>query len=174
MNSPGRPVWREPMVWLMVGLPAACLVAIALTLQTAIDPDAASTSRDRVSRTAQVQTTDLSADRRAAALGLSAHLSRDAGSLHVQLQLPAPLPTRLRLLATHPTRAAQDVEIWMHQDAADTWRAAAPSARSDDAWLDDHTSWSLSLAPEDAAWRLDGVLGAGAYGTTLTPRFERE
>ena len=168
VKTPDRPAWREPMVWLMLGLPAACLLAIALTLRSAADPDATAISNDRVARTAQVQTTDIVADRRAEELGLRAILARDDRQLRLQLEVPGARPARLRLLAAHPTRAALDVVIWLQPQADGSWQAEMSDVHG---WPAADSAWSLSLTPEDASWRIDGHLQPGQAETELAPRF---
>lgn len=159
------------MVWLMVGLPAACLVAIAVTLRTALAPDATSVSPDAVARTAQVQTTDLSADQQASSLGLQASLSIDDRRVRLRMQLSDPQPERLRLLASHPTHESEDRVIWLQRGSDGDWQAQLADPEHADAWPGDAVAWSLSLSPEDARWRIDGLLPAGSTKARLAPRF---
>lgn len=52
-----RPAWREPMLWLVLALPLAVLVAGALTVRAAIDSGPLD-SAPGVRRTGQVQVQD--------------------------------------------------------------------------------------------------------------------
>lgn len=157
---------RNPVLWLVIALPSAVIVAGFTTLGIAIDAGGSDAIPDDVHRTAQIQTTELGPDERAAALKLSAVLSVHGG--HVEL-LPASgalvedraLRGRpLRLLLQHPTLAAEDREVRLVPTAAG-WRA--------DTVLDPRHDWRIQLVPEGTAWRLRGRLQAGRHGTLLAP-----
>jgi uncharacterized protein len=120
---------RNPMVWLVVGLPALVVVAAFATLAIAIGAGGSDALPDNVNRMAQIQTTDLDADEYAAAQRLSAVLSIGEGMIEI---LPAsgellkdeavrkqPLTLRLQ----HPTRSAEDRELLL-QPTDHGWRIA--------------------------------------------------
>lgn len=158
-----RPWFREPMLWLVIALPLAAVVAGISTVVIAVRAGGADSVSDAVRRTAQVQVADLAADRRAADLGLSATLDidRETGALRVALAGDdAVRPERLRLAVTHPTAAADDVVL--------------PLLRQGDIWLgrfggDLGHDWKLVLAPEDGRWRLVARLPAGTSAARLLP-----
>lgn len=172
-------LWRNPMLWLIVGLPAAVIVAGFTTLAIAIESGGSDTIADKVRRTAQIQTTELGPDERAAALKLSAVLSvhTSAGAEAVEL-LPATgalfdsasiegralRAKPLRLLLQHPTRAAEDRELRL-LPTANGWRVAYA--------LDDHHDWRLQVTPEGGAWRLHARLPAGQRGVLLAPALDK-
>lgn len=157
---------RNPIVWLLVGLPLAVIVAGFVTLGVAIESGGNDASPDEVRRTAQIQTTELGPDARAGEMKLSAVFSVQDG--HVEV-LPASgalvddtaLRARpLRLFVQHPLRAAEDREVQLTPTAAG-WRA--------DLTLDASHDWLLQLAPEGLAWRLRARLPAGQRGVLLAP-----
>lgn len=157
---------RNPIVWLLVGLPLAVIVAGFVTLGVAIESGGNDASPDEVRRTAQIQTTELGPDARAGEMKLSAVFSVQDG--HVEV-LPASgalvddsaLRARpLRLFVQHPLHAAEDREVQLTPTAAG-WRAELT--------LDASHDWLLQLAPEGLAWRLRARLPAGQRGVLLAP-----
>ena len=77
-----RPFWREPMMWLVIGLPLLSVVAGVLLLTLAVR-DSSDSVGDLVQRTAQIQVSDLSPDARARDLRLSAIVRIDEGYVEV-------------------------------------------------------------------------------------------
>ena len=176
MTAPERAAspWRNPMVWLMVGFPLAAVVAGTATLVIAIRAGGNDASTDDVHRTAQIQTTELGPDERAAALKLSAVLSVHNTEAETALEL---LPATgafvgatdesrkiraqpLRLLLQHPTRAEEDRELRLLPTATG-WRVEHA--------LDLSHDWRLQAMPEGGAWRLRARLPAGQRGVLLAP-----
>ena len=160
------PKTRNPVLWLVIGLPAVVVVASLATLYIAIDAGGSDAIPDDVRRTAQIQTTELGPDERAAALKLSAVFSVREGHVDV---LPASgalvddtalRGEPLRLLLQHPTLAAEDRELKLVPTAAG-WRAEIA--------LDPKHDWRIQLLPEGSAWRLRGRLPAGQRGVLLAP-----
>ena len=176
MTTPERNAspWRNPMVWLMVGFPLAAVVAGTATLVIAIRAGGNDASTDDVRRTAQIQTTELGPDERAAALKLSAVLSvhNTEGEAALEL-LPATgafvgtagesrklRAQPLRLLLQHPTRAEEDRELRLLPTATG-WRVEHA--------LDLSHDWRLQVMPEGGAWRLRARLPAHQRGVLLAP-----
>ena len=161
-----RPWYREPMVWLVVALPLSVVVAGFSTLAIAINAGGTDASRDRVQRTAQIQITDLAADRLASQLGLHGQLVIDAGSGAVRLTLaamPSDAPARLELQLSHPIDADRDQQLSLVR-AGDAWLGRIDPARDHD--------WQMTLSPRDQRWRLLGRLRAGQSATELRPQFQ--
>lgn len=155
-----RPFWREPMMWLVLGLPAASVVASAI-LVTLATRDASDSVGDIVQRTAQIQVADLGPDARARDLRLSAIVRMDEGYVEVlpvtgDFDRKAPL----RLVLRHPTLAAQDMELRV--DPGDNgWRVDSEVGLDHD--------WKLELMPEGMPWRLQGRLPAGQRAAHVQP-----
>ena len=78
---PQRPAHREPMLWLVIGLPTLVVIASLVTVWISARSGASDPVVDDVRRTAQIQTTELAPDAAAAKLGLSAVLSLQDGTL---------------------------------------------------------------------------------------------
>lgn len=162
--------WRNPMLWLVVGLPAIVVVAGLATLGIAIQSGGSDAISDDVHRTAQIQTTELGPDERAATLKLSAVLSvHSSDGEHALEVLPASgallddpsLRTQpLRLLLQHPTQASEDRELRL-LPTANGWRAEHT--------LDSSHDWRVQLMPEGGAWRLRARLPAQQHGVLLAP-----
>ena len=154
-------LWREPMIWLIVALPAAVLVAGISTLLIALRAGGDDALPDTVRRTAQIQVADLGVDARAQALGLTALLRVDGDALELlpvtgAFDRSAPLRLELR----HPTTADDDREFIL-MPSTRGWRA--PHA------LDGRHDWRLELGPKDARWRLVGRLPAQQRAARLSP-----
>ncbi len=156
-----RPALREPMVWLVVGLPAASVVAGIMLVMTAVGSGGADTVIDDVQRSAQVQVTELGPDARARSMKLSAVLRLDESAIEV-------LPVNgefagdrgLILSLSHPIDATQDRRLSL-QPTGLGWRVMG-DARADHDWI-------AQLEPADRRWRLRGRLKAGQRAAYLGP-----
>ena len=160
-NESGSP-WRQPMTWLVVGLPAVTVVALVSLVIMAAGPGSTDSIDTTVKRTAQMQTVDLGPDETAAQLRLAALLRVDRDSLEV-LPLHAGFDTGkpLSLTLRHPVRSDLD-QTFQLQPQAGNWRAPAPGLRFDH-------DWTLLLVPADGAWRLQGRLVKGQLSARVQP-----
>ena len=146
-----RPWYREPMLALVIGLPAAAVFAGFATLFLAAGGDAGD---PRVRRVAQTQTANLTPDHAAARLALGADLALDAnGAVTLRFSDPAPEESVLRLELRHGTDARRDCGARLVHAGdgvfvgrLETIRGAGP--------------YNAELAPEDGGWRLVGRLEA--------------
>jgi uncharacterized protein len=159
-----RPWYREPMVWLVWGLPAAVVVASFLTLSIAIrSSGSVDAVRDPVQRVGKAQTFDLAPDRAAARLGLAAELRLAADTEAVELHATGGVmeTERLSLVLTHPSESREDLSLELVRVEPERFvgRLAVPR---------DH-AWNLHLAPIGEPWRLQGRLERGALSAELTP-----
>ncbi len=156
-----RPFWKEPMVWLVWGLPLASVVAGLWLVVTAVRAGGADPVIDDVQRVSQIQTTDLGPDERAAQRHLSAILQVRPD--HVELTAVTGEFEReaaLVLVMTHPTEAARDVRL--------------PLARTTTGWtapatIDTRHDWNLHLAPANEHWRIRGRLQKDTQAARLAP-----
>ncbi len=144
-----RPWWKEPMIWLIAGLPAIAVVAsVTSYFIAAHDPDSMVKANYRKEGFAMVAPTT-PADQAAAALGLSARLT--AGNGQMKLVLRGDLgshPQRLILNIVHPTRENQDIHILLAHSQELSYIAPAQELGSG--------KRILVLEPEDRAWRITG------------------
>ncbi|MFA6986249.1 MAG: FixH family protein [Arenimonas sp.] len=152
---------REPMVWLMVGLPAVSVIAGIGLVVAAVRSGGADQVSDKVQRTAQIQVTELGPDARAQAMKLSAVLRLEANAVDV---LPVngefARDQALVLRLSHPTDAALDRKLTL-QPTTLGWRAAGDLRASHD--------WIAQLAPGDGHWRVHGRIEAGQRASYLGP-----
>ena len=166
MSRDARPAWREPMTWLVAGLPLAVMVAAIVTIAMARrSPADASDGETR--RIAQVQIDDLAPDRAAARLGLQGRLDVDAGAGALTLRFDPPVPhaERLELALLHPLDEHLDRRFALLRES-DAWRGTtAPWPASQ--------AWELRLRSPRGEWRLTGRLVAGTRSATLVPAVVR-
>ena len=157
-NSP----WRQPMMWLVVGLPAATVIGLVSLVIIAAGPGSTDSIDTSVQRTGRMQTADLGPDQTAARLQLAALLRVDGESLEM-LPLHAGFDTSkpLQLSMRHPARADLDRSFEL-QPQRGAWRFASPE-------LDLGHDWTLQLTPQDGSWRLQGRLDKGQLSARLQP-----
>lgn len=161
-----RPFWREPMVWLVVGLPLASVIAGVGLVVVAVRSGGADTVTDKVQRVAQIQTADLGPDSAAAQRKLSAVLRVEQGLVEVipvSGDFDRNLPLRLNLV--HPAMAAEDRAIDLAPSQLG-WRAELE-------WDESH-DWRLQLSAQDGAWRLQGRLPREQRAARLAPSLSAE
>ena len=160
-TNPSRPGWREPLVWLVFGIPAIAVVALVWMVFIAAGPGSTDSVDTAVKRTAQIQVADLGPDEAASRMRLAALLRIDGKDLEV-LPLHAGFDTAkpLKLALRHPTRSELDHELLM-QPTATGWRATLE--------LDLAHDWTLRLVPQDNQWRLQGRLPRGQLSARLQP-----
>lgn len=164
-ESGKRHPWREPMVWLVVTIPAAAIIAtISMLVVASRSSGNNDVVGDTVRRTAQVQVADLGPDATARQLRLSAIVRADArghGAIEVlpvdgDFDRGAPLALTLR----HPSQAGLDRSFVLAP--TDTgWRVESE--------LDLSHDWNLQLGPADNRWRLQGRWTAGQQAAYLRP-----
>lgn len=163
MDGQPRKAHREPMVWLVFGLPAAVVVASIAMLVIGIRQRDGGEVSDRVQRTAQIQQTDLGADERAQALGLRMLLRERDGRIEA---LPVsghfPRGQTLRLLAEHPTDRARDRTLMLAPQGAG-WLS---KDKFEDARVHD---WKFSLTPGNESWRLRARMPKAQRAVVLEP-----
>ena len=166
MNEPLPPgasksLWRNPVMWLVVGLPLLSIVAGVGLVVTAVRTGGADPVNDPVRRVAQIQTADLGPDAAAKKLGLSAVLRVEDGIVEV---LPAtgefPRAQPLRLVLEHPTRQAEDLRLELPPEGPG-WRLQQA--------VDPQHDWVVQLHAADGSWRLHGRLPRQQHAARLAP-----
>ena len=160
-TNPSRPGWREPLVWLVFGIPAIAVVALVWMVFIAAGPGSTDSVDTTVKRTAQIQVADLAPDLAARRLQLAATLRVQGDRIRVSPASAAfPRDAMLRLTLQHPLRAQHDITLDMPRDG-EGWQLQHPLARGHD--------WNLSLAAADGRWRLQGRLLRGRDTAELRP-----
>lgn len=166
MDDRKRHALREPMVWLVIALPLAAVLASIWLVVVSSRGGSVDSVADEVQRTGQIQTTDLGPDQRAAALRLGAVLQSEGGMLRV---FPAGgefrrgEPLRLRLL--HPHSEDADLVVALQPDKLG-WHAERA--------LDGGHDWNLQLGDEAGSWRLRGRLPRGQHAAHLGPALDTQ
>lgn len=163
--------YREPMVWLVLALPLAVVVAGFVTLGISIraggNDDTWPTRVERMG--ANIQTQDLGADRAAIALGLSGQLQINAetGAVAVRLQGVSPEVRQIRLDLIHPANAARDIGLELVRGGSDFLGRLDVEAMKTQAW-------TVQVAAMDGAWRIVGRLKPEHLDAALAPVFVPE
>lgn len=164
MSEQQRKTHREPMVWLIIALPAAVVVAGLVTLGIAIKHKDGGDVNDVVDRTAKMQRTDLGADENAAKLGLTALLRERDGRVEIvpmagawQRQNP------LKLLAEHPTDSAQDRTLELTPQPGGNWLSSTEFE------TERRNDWKLMLSDGAESWRLRARMPKDQLSAVLTP-----
>lgn len=156
-----RSALREPMVWLMLGLPAASVVAGVGLVVAAVRSGGADEVSDKVQHTAQVQVAELGPDARAQVMQLSALLRLEDAAVEV---LPVngtfTRDQALQLTLSHPTDATRDRQMILRPSGSG-WRLATDIRAGHD--------WIAQLASADGQWRIRGRIKAGQRATYLRP-----
>ena len=152
-----------PVLVLALAVPLATLVAGGWTLAIA-GSGGLDTVGEAVRRTAQVQQTDLAADREAASRGLAGELRLEGGRLRFRgtdADVDAALAAAggLHLLLEHPIDAGHDRTLALLRDG-DAWTGPA---------FDASVGWRMALSPADSRWRLVGRWPRGGASLALRP-----
>lgn len=157
---------RNPVMWLVIGLPILSIVAGVGLVVVALESGGDDAVIDTVQRTAQIQTTELGPDQRAQSMKLSAVLHVDAKGIDL---LPVgggfsngdvPRNAPLKIVLSHPSDATLDRTVELRPSELG-WHA-------DLALPLDH-DWLLQLTPNDTQWRLRGRLASGQGAAHLAP-----
>jgi len=165
MNEPNphkdSPAWRNPVLWLVIGLPLLSIVAGVGLVVIAVRSGGADVVTDPVRRVSQIQTADLGPDARARKLGLSVVLRVEDGIVEVlpatgRFDQKAPLSLQLE----HPTRQADDLQLEL-QPHGPGWRAEQV--------VDGSHDWIARLRAADGSWRLQGRLPREQHAARLAP-----
>jgi hypothetical protein len=158
-HTSSRPWWKEPMVWLIAGLPATAVVASFTTYFIAAhDPDSLVKADYRKEGFAVVAPAS-DADKTAAALGLSARLMTRNGRMELVLRGHlADKPKQLALSIVHPTREKQDIHIVLEHSSELSYIGPAADMGSG--------KRILVLEPTDRTWRITGQWMAPFSGMT--------
>lgn len=164
MNDKRRHALREPMVWLVIALPLAAVVASIWLVVLSSRGGSIDSVADEVQRTGQIQTTDLGPDERASQLKLGAVLQSEEGMLRV---FPAGgefhRGENLRLTLLHPYSKDEDQVLTLVPDKLGWHAEHAPDPGHD---------WNLQLGDEAGSWRLRGRLPRGQHAAHLGPALE--
>ena len=154
-----RPAWREPMVWLVVGLPCVAVAASLALVVQAVHGGPDDSDIDDVHRTAQMQVADTQPEHHAAALNLSVTLlftERDTQVVPVTGDFDR--HQLLKLTLAHPTDDDHDLRPAL-EVTAQGWAGEPVRVDGND--------WIVRLEAADGSWRLRGRLPRGQRALLL-------
>jgi uncharacterized protein len=152
-----RSPWREPWVWLIVGIPALTVVAGIFTWWIAAQRADSNVAEDYYKRGLAINRS-LEREARARTLGIGATIElHDGNDLRVRFDgaFPAEPPRSITVQLTHPVRAEQDRKLSLDRQADGDYRIRSPLVAAG--------NWGLTIEAQD--WRLAArriVLGEGA------------
>jgi uncharacterized protein len=147
MSTPAPPhanPWREPLVWMIVGIPALTVVAGIVTFWIAAQRADSNVAVDYYKRGLTVNLA-LEREQRAAQMAVSATIAVSSGEMVVSVygRLPS-APESVMVTLTHPVRAERDLRLLLPRSADGSYRTAMPALDGD--------RWQMSI--EGADWRL--------------------
>ena len=142
--DPPRPAWREPLVWMVWGIPALTIVAGLVTWWIAAQRADSNVAEDWYKRGMTINRS-LERESRAQALGLGAELTLvGEHDLRLRLESGATLPPSVNVLLTHPVRAEQDRPLSLDRQPDGAYRIVSPQVAAG--------QWGLSIEAQD--WRI--------------------
>ncbi|MFA5590403.1 MAG: FixH family protein [Lysobacteraceae bacterium] len=159
--------YREPMMWLVLGLPAAVVVATIVMVTVALRAGGTDAWPAQVRRTAQVQVEDMRADRAAITMQLRGTLAinADTGAVQVELDNVPPQTLQLHLDLIHPARAAGDASVELVRSGERfLGRLPLPLA----------PVWAVQVSDPEGTWRVTGRYESGHGATMLAPAFSED
>jgi hypothetical protein len=156
---------REPMLLLVIALPAAAVLASFATLVLAMG-GAGDAGDTRVRRVAQTQTADLAPDLAAARLALRGDVrADDNGAVTLRFEAAAPDEPVLQLALRHAAVPDRDRHARLVRAGEGLYLGRLDAARAPGAY-------NVELAPEGSGWRLVGRIEPGRSTLTLGPALE--
>jgi len=170
-SSPPAPWYREPLVWLVLAIPAAAVIAGAVMLVLANATWDGLVADDYYQRGLQIDRA-LARDAEAARLGLEAVVVFPAPGI-VEARFPAVdeaattlSGARLNLRFARAARAGNDVRTFLTREAGGVWRGTLPELAPGKWYVElGNDEWRLAAAakiparPTGIALRADVPLG---------------
>ena len=150
------PWWREPMVWLIIGLPVTAVIASLITLNIAVR-NADSLVKEGYAKEGFTVQEVLEQDKEAVRRGLSANLTAEGVNLTLQLSGNTQSAASLNLILAHPTEARMDFSVMLTRQADGSYQAVLPE-------LPTNGKRHLLLEAPDQTWRLHGSWDAPLAG----------
>jgi hypothetical protein len=160
----GRPWYRQPLVWMLIAVPASSVVFGIVMLVLAVSSDDGLVVDDYYRRGLEINR-DLARDRAAARLGLSAGVRFEPRDQLVRVDVSARdsgalLPDRLTLRLVHPTRSGLDRLVELSNSGSGRYSGHVGRLEAGD--------WHLHL--ETDSWRILGRMPVPGTGLSdLSP-----
>lgn len=159
-----RPWYRQPLVWLLIAIPASSVFFGIAMLLLAISSNDGLVVDDYYKRGLEINR-DLARDRTAARLGLNAAVKFESENQDIRVDVSARdpsifLPDRLTLRLVHPTRSGFDREVELHNSGRGRYSGRLGRLEAGD--------WHLHL--ETDSWRILGRMPVPGTGLSdLSP-----
>ena len=139
-----RPPWREPLVWMVFGIPGLTVVAGLFTWWIAAQRADSNVAQDYYKRGLAINRS-LEREALAQSRGLTADVSlHGAHDLRVRLTGAGEMPATITVLLVHPVRAEQDRRLMLDRQPDGGYRTVSPLAGAG--------TWGLAIETPD--WRL--------------------
>jgi hypothetical protein len=139
-----RPAWREPLVWLVFGIPGLTIVAGFVTWWIAAQRADSNVVEDYYKQGLAINRS-LERESHARTRGLVADVSlHGTNDLRVRLSGAGEMPSSITVLMVHPVRAEQDRRLRLDRQPDGSYRTVSP--------LVGPGTWSLAVETPD--WRL--------------------
>lgn len=145
-----EPWYRQFWPWFLISLPATAVIASMITIKLAVDT-ADPLVKDDYYKEGMAINNDLSKERLAKTLGLSANFRLDPDTNELRVRLDGTLsdpPPLLLLTLTHPTFGDQDQQVRLLGIGNQEYTSRLPEILQ--------SNWHLSLTPENREWKLAG------------------
>ncbi|MCP1373867.1 hypothetical protein [Dyella lutea] len=162
MNKP-RNAWREPMVWMLIGLPLA-MVAIGFALLFAAVDHAGPTADtpDRVTRLGHLQLTAEEAPQTRGSKPVTELILRHNGGMIEAVPTDARIARGGDLTVVLTAQDASAEVLTLHLKPSELgWRGAGV--------ISDARNWRIEATSDRAPWRLQGQWPAEARFARLAP-----
>ncbi len=166
-----RPWYREPWVWLVLGLPAVAVIASMITLVLAIRSNDGVVADDYYKRGLAINE-QLARSREAVRLGLVAAIEFDGMQPYAKVRLrltgtqPLPGDAAVKLRLVNPGRSGADrVATLARTPAGDEFSAEYVGAWGEADAAGERVPWRVVV--EGKEWRIDGDAGALTGPATL-------
>lgn len=156
--------FREPMVWLVVVIPVLTIAGGIVTMRLASANGPLASAPETVSRSGQMQLSDLGPDAAARTMNLHAVLSQQAPGRFVFTDWPDTDPPPATLMIVHPNQQDRDLTISLTDP--NHVLELAPDA----------LPWALCefrLQDEQGHWRLVGTLDPATQQVHLQSKLSR-
>ncbi len=138
-----RPAWREPLFWMVWGIPALTVVAGLFTWWIAAQRADSNVAEDWYKRGVTINRS-LERETRAQALGLKAELTL-AAEHDMRLRLDGgAAPARVSVTLVHPVRAEQDRHLSLDRQPDGSYRTVSPRVAAG--------TWGVTVEADD--WRI--------------------
>lgn len=157
-HDPHRVWWKEPMVWLIAGLPATVVVASFATYFIAAHKPDSLVNEEYVKQGMAVVSPSSGLEENAARRMIAAEIASQDGK--VTLLLTGKLeahPVALLMTVIHPTHSDQDIALRLDGAGDGTYFGALPAGVTG--------KRRILIEPVDRAWRLSGDAQLSATGS---------